>query len=161
MTQRCALALVSGVLLIVAACGTGEPDLATLQRDPAATIRLADAVELGHFYGDKHMSLDGPQPAFDSHVFGAQVTDDAVKAFYDRQLRQFGWQADPLAGTMMSAELSATGWCKGAMEFRIGIEDQARAFKPEFYRGQTFRTVYDAAIQGRDPALGCPERPRR
>jgi hypothetical protein len=44
------------------------------------------------------------------------------------------------------------------MIFRIGIQDQARAFKPEFYQGQTFRTVFDARIRSRDPALGCPER---
>jgi hypothetical protein len=44
------------------------------------------------------------------------------------------------------------------MTFRIGIQDQPRAFRPEFYKGQTFRAVFDARLRGRDPALGCPER---
>ena len=58
----------------------------------------------------------------------------------------------------------------GLLLFLIGVaysrwkpdsEDQPRAFKPEFYNGQTFRTVFEADIQSHDPALGCPERPVR
>jgi len=146
------------VAILTSACGTGAPDLGTLQRDPASAIRMPDAIELGHFSGDQRTTLEGPQTAFDSRVFGAQATEDAVRSFYDTKLRQLGWQSDRLAGVMTTVETAAWGWCKGAMVFRVGIEDQPRAFKPEFYRGQTFRTVYEAAIEGRDPTLGCPER---
>jgi len=114
--------------------------------------------ELGHFFGDKESTFEGPQPAHDDRIFGTQVTADEVRAFYDQELQRLGWQPDRLAGVLGSVELAAWGWCKGAIAFSIGIEDQPRAFKPEFYKGQTFRTVFDARMTGRDPSLGCPER---
>lgn len=121
---------------------------------------MADAVELGHFNGDKRTTFEGPQQAFDGRVFGVQVADADVHAFYDRELRRLGWIPDRLATSISSVEIQAWGWCKGTMKFRIGIQDQPRAFRPEFYRGQSFRTVFDASIMGRDPSLGCPTRVR-
>lgn len=150
--------LVLASAVVAAACASGSPDLAALQREPAASIRLADAADLGHFSGDKLSTLEGPQPAFDAHVFGTQRSDEDVRNFYDRALVPLGWQADRLAASLGSTELQAWGWCKGAMKFRIGIQDQPRAFRPEFYRGQSFQTVFDARIVGRDPAIGCPTR---
>jgi hypothetical protein len=151
--------LLLACVFFAATCGPSTPSLGALQKESAAAIRMRDVVELGHFSDDARTTLEGPQPAFDSRVFGTQATDDAVRAFYDGELQRLGWQSDRLAGVMTTVELAACGWCKGAMVFRVGIEDQPRAFKPDFYRGQTFRTVFEAAIQGRDPGLGCPERP--
>jgi hypothetical protein len=143
-------------VIMIVSC-VGDPDLATLQRDPAASLRLPNAVDLGHFRGDREATIDGPQTAWDSHVFGVLVSDAEVHAFYDSELQRRGWKPDRLATSPSTVELVAWGWCKGAMIFRVGIEDQPRAFRPEFYRGYTFTTVFEAAIQGRDPALGCPE----
>ena len=146
------------VAIVVAACGPASPDLGRLQSEPAAALRMSDAVDLGHFWGDKRSTLDGPQDAFDAHEFGVQNSDAEVRAFYERELGRLGWQVDRLATSMDTVELAAWGWCKSAMIFRIGIQDQPRAFRPEFYQGHTFRTVFDARIRGRDPTLGCPER---
>lgn len=154
-----AIAFVS--MLTLSSCSLSEPDLSSIQRESAAGLRMADAVELGHFYGDKITTFEGPQPAFDGRVFGIQASDTDVHAFYDRELRRLGWQPDRLAGTLGSVELAAWGWCKDAMNFRIGIQDQPRAFRPEFYKGQTFRTVFDASMIGHDPSLGCPTQIRR
>ena len=151
-----ALSVCVVVLTILAACSPGSPDLAALQRESAASLRLPDAVDLGHFYSDKLSTLEGPQVAFEAHVFGTQRSDEDVRTFYDRELVRLGWQADRLAASLSTTELAASGWCKGAMKFRIGIQDQPRAFRPEFYRGQSFQTVFDARIVGRDPAIGCP-----
>lgn len=104
------------------------------------------------------MTIDGQQMAFDAHVFGTQVSAADVHAFYERELARLDWKTDPLATSPDTVELDAWGWCKGAMVFRIGIQDQARAFRQDFYRGQTFKTVFDARIRGRDPARGCPAR---
>src|SRR5712691_11882155 len=121
--------------------GGADPDLAALQRDPATALRMSDAVELGHFWRDREMTIEGPQRAFDAREFGVQVSDDDVHAYYDLELLRLGWRSDPIATAIGSVELSAWGWCKGAMVFRIGIQDQARAFQPQFYRGQTFKSV--------------------
>lgn len=117
---------------------------------------MPDAIELGHFSGEKISTIEGPQTAFDARAFGIQSSDADAQAFYDRELQRLGWQPDRLATSLGSVELAAWGWCKGAMKFRVGIQDQPRAFRPEFYKGQTFRTVFDARIAGRDPSLGCP-----
>jgi len=150
------LAFASAV--VAAACASGSPDLAALQREPAASIRLPDAVDLGRFSGEKETTFEGAQPAFEAHVFGTPQSDDEVRNFYDRELVRLGWQSDRLAASLGSTELEAWGWCKNAMKFRVGIQDQPRAFRPEFYRGQSFRTVFDARIVGRDPTIGCPTR---
>lgn len=149
------------IVSISLACSPGSPDLAALQGEPAAALRMTGTVELGHFYGDRESTIEGAVYATDHRVFGVSETDDSVRAFYDRELQRLGWQPDRLATAMDSVELAAWGWCKGAMVFRIGIQDQPRAFRPEFYKGQTFRTVFDAGLIGRDPSAGCPTQVRR
>ncbi len=46
-----ALSVCVVVVTILAACAAGSPDLAAFQREPAAGLRMADATELGHFFG--------------------------------------------------------------------------------------------------------------
>ncbi len=152
--------LLSAVIaaLVLALCSTRDPDLSSLQRDSATALRMPDAVDLAHFSGDRQSTIDGHQTAFDAHVFGVEVSNSDVHAFYERELLRLGWKPDPAATSPDTVELDAWGWCKGAMIFRIGIQDQARAFRPDFYRGQTLKSVFDARIQGRDPARGCPAR---
>ena len=86
VNRRFSAALFAATVLF-AGCNIGEPDLAALQRDAAASIRYADSVELAHFFEDKRSTLEGPQSAFDSRVFGTQATDEDVRAYYDAQLR--------------------------------------------------------------------------
>jgi hypothetical protein len=146
------------VVTVLVSCGSSSPDLAALRAEPAAALRMPDAVDLGHFWSEKRETFEGSQVAFDAHVFGVQVGDIDVRTFYERERDRLGWKPDRMAGAIDSVELAAWGWCKGAMTFRIGIQDQPRAFRPEFCKGQTFRAVFDARLMGQDPALGCPGR---
>lgn len=147
------------IALVVAACTPGTPSRSALQRDPASQLRMAGAVELLHFGGDNQMTLDGPIDAWDGYIFGLAVDPADVFAFYERELAKLGWSVDPLRLTRLSTETQAKVWCKSSLAFRVGIEDQARAFRPDFYRGQTFRTVYEARITARPPGTTCPARP--
>lgn len=65
---------------------------------------------------------------------------------------------DPLRLSQLTTESDARAWCRALLTFHIGIKDQARAFQPDFYRGQTFRTVYEARITARSLGTACPAR---
>ena len=81
------------LVLIVFGCSPSSPDLRTLQRDPAAAVRMTGATELGHFSGDRASTLDGPLFAHDDRVFGVNETAAAVRIFYDRELQRLGLAA--------------------------------------------------------------------
>ncbi len=147
------------IALVVAVCTPGTPSRSALQGDPASKLRMPSAVELLHFGGDNQMTLDGPLDAWDGYIFGVPVDAAEVLAFYDRELARLGWSVDPLRLTQLSTETEAKVWCRSLLAFRIGIKDQARAFQPDFYRGQTFRTVYEARITAQPPGTTCPARP--
>ena len=141
----------------LAACMQGSVDLATLQRDPASALRLTDATELGHFSGEQRLSPDGPVEAYDARVFGTQQSEAAVLDYYQRELARLGWKSDTLEAIRNTVELRAWAWCKRGMTARLAIEDKARAFRPDFYKGQDFQTVFEASLKGRDPNFEkCP-----
>src|SRR5258708_9571014 len=99
--------------IVASACASGDPDLAALQRESAASLRMPDVVELGHFSGDKRSTLEGSQPAFDGRVFGIQVAEADVRSFYDRELTRLGWQADRLAPSPRNPQPAAPGLVQG------------------------------------------------
>ena len=131
-------------------------DRAVLLRESASKLRMAEVFELSHVGADRTTSIDGPQGAFDGYYFGAQATESEVYAYYAGELTKSGWIPDRIAAIMGSVELKAWGWCKDAMNYRLGIQDQPRAFKPEFYQGRQFTTVFNAEISSREPDLKCP-----
>ena len=118
---------------------------------------MPGAVELLHFGGDNQMTIDGPIDAWDGYIFGVPVTPAEVFAFYGQELARLGWREDTRL-TQLTTETDVRVWCSSSANFRIGIKDQARAFQPDFYRGQSFRTVYEARITARGPGASCPAR---
>lgn len=143
--------------LIIAACA-GKPSYTDLDRDPALKLRIAGAVELLHLGGDNELTLDGPVDAWDGFIFGVHVAPSEVFEFYRRELYSLGWAEDPLRLVQLSTETQAKSWCSASSNFRVGIENQATAFQPNFYRGETFKTVYEARITARGPGGSCPAR---
>ncbi len=119
---------------------------------------MQGAVELLHFGGDNQMTIDGPIDAWDGYIFGVQASPEEVFAFYARELARLAWQGDALRLTQLTTETDARAWCSSSANFTVGIKDQARAFQPDFYRGQSFRTVYEARITARGPGAPCPAR---
>jgi hypothetical protein len=148
------LLLLTGVL---GACAPGAADLPTLQRDPAAALRMPEATELGHFFSEQRFTPEGPVDAYDVRVFGIQLSEAAVLDYYQREMAKLGWKSDQLYAFHSTAELRAWAWCKSTMTARLAIKDTASAFQPDFYRGQDFQTVFEAGIRGRDPKIeACP-----
>jgi len=113
-------------------------------------------VELGHFGSDRITTLEGPQAAFDGYIFGTQDTEQGVLTYYEAELLRSGWLRDRMSAFRATTETVAWGWCIGRIDFRLAVEDQKRAFQPDFYRGQTFLTVFDARVQSRNVSLPCP-----
>lgn len=105
------------------------------------------------------MTFEGPRAAFDGYILGTNADAQAVETYYAAELERQGWIRE---STTLRAtdELTAWWWCKGRMTYRLAIKDQERAFRPEFYRGQTFETVLDATLISRDRAMSCPHIPR-
>jgi hypothetical protein len=126
-----------------------------LEAEAAAKIRMAGAEELAHFARERGSSVEGPAFAHDSYVFGTMASEQEVIAFYDERLRALGWTRDDLAVYPGSTDLKARGWCKPRMAYRLAIVDQPRAFSPEFYRGKSFVTVYDAGLLAREVDAKC------
>lgn len=131
-------------------------DRATLLNEPAAQLRLPGAVELGRVGSERLTTLDGPQAAFDGYILGTDVDASQVRDYYARELERLGWQPDRLAGLASTAEIEAWGWCRSRVNFRLAVKDQRKAFRPEFYKGQSYRTVFDATLVSRTPSMPCP-----
>ena len=155
MRLHVALLLLLGTLAV--GCAPGERDRTALQGDPAAALRLADAVVLRHFGGDNQITIDGPVDAWDGYAFGVQVGADDVFAFYERELTRLGWTLDPLADYQLTVESRARTWCRSLETFHLGVIKD-RAFDPQFYKGQTFRTVFETTLRARPPGTPCPQR---
>ncbi len=145
-------------LLLASAACLGNPyvERRDLVADPAWKLRMPGSEELAHFADERRMTIDGPVAPYDGFAFGTQARDLEVFAFYDGELRRMGWQQEYLISAA-TTELRVWAWCKPRLLFRLGIEDQERAFRPEFYRGRSYVTVFDARLQGRDPDAPCPE----
>lgn len=145
---------------ILTACLPDNPYLprSALQNESVAKLRYPGATELGRGGHDRETTLDGPLPAVDGAIFGADVGREELFAYYDRELRRLGWQQDLYEIYRTTVDTDAWGWCKPRLTFRLAIEDQNRAYDPSFYKGQTYRTVFEANLQGRDADVPCPKR---
>jgi len=143
---------------VLSSCAPPERfvDRVALLADPAAKLRPTGVVELGHVSSDRITNVEGNQAAFDGYIFGTQDTEQGVLTYYEAELRRSGWLRDRMSAFRATTETVAWGWCKGRIDFRLAVEDQKRAFLPDFYRGQTFVTVFDARLQSRDLSLPCP-----
>jgi hypothetical protein len=154
-----AIALIAVFLACAPTASAEFVDHAALVADPAARVRLPGAVVLTHVSAESAKTIDGPQPAFDGDILGTQLSAEQVRTFYGGELVRLGWKPNAYAGLASTTDLVAWGWCKDRMDYRVAVVDQTRAFKPEFYKGQTFTTVIHAAIVSRGPtpcALSTP-----
>ena len=102
------------------------------------------------------MNITGPEPAFFGHVWGVQLTADETFAFYSAQLQRLGWVTD-FRPILSSGELRGWGWCKPSLFFRLAIFDPADYDLTGVPDGASYRTVFDARING--TARACPYTP--
>lgn len=155
-TARPSILLVA--TLLVLSCGpdaNGFVDRATLSKEPAAQLRLPRASELAHVGRERTTTFEGPRSGFDGYILGTDADQETVYAYYARELERLGWTRET-TGSASTDEITAWWWCKPRMNYRLAIKDQKKAFRPEFYQGQTFRTVFDATLIGREPGIPCP-----
>jgi len=157
---RSCLLVFAAATVILTACDLDNPYLpqSALQNEPAAKLRYPGATQLGRVSHERETTFDGPLPAVDGFVFGADVGREDLFAYYDRELRRLGWQQDDYGIYETTVETDMWGWCKPRMSFRLAIKDQDRAYDPSFYKGRTYRTVFEANLQGRDADVPCPKR---
>jgi len=141
----------------LASCADTEEfvERSVLLRDPVSQLRLPAAVELAHVGAERVATFEGPQSAFDGYILGTNADADAVLAYYARELERLGWTREATT-RHATTELAAWWWCKERMTYRLAIEDQKKAFQPEFYQGQTFQTVLDATLMSRSRFHPCP-----
>jgi hypothetical protein len=155
VARRFSFVLVVVLLLGCTADDEVFVDRGSLLSEPAAQIRFPGAIELGHVARESVTTFEGPQAAFDGYILGTDAEAEAVHTFYAGELERMGWLVDPTRrrGT---DELAAWWWCKSRVTYRLAIKDQEKAFRPEFYRGLTLVTVFDATIQSRQRGHACP-----
>ncbi len=55
-----------------------------------------------------------------------------------------------------SPEIEAWWWCKPKAIFRVGIEDNRRAFDPSIYKGKDYVTVFEAGLVANPNVITCP-----
>jgi hypothetical protein len=149
--------VVSLVLIFAAsACAASPLERSDLEADPASRIRMPGADVLTHVADERHTSIEGPQPPFEGFIFGTMSSRDAVYAFYEAELARLGWKREPRVLGRSTVELDLREYCKPKVFFRLAIKDKARAFRPEFYGGRDYVTVFDARLVGVDPTGKCP-----
>jgi len=152
--------LLALAVALLASCADNQEfvDRAALLSDPASQLRLPAAVELAHVGAERVTTFEGPQSAFDGYILGTNADADAVLAYYAGELGRIGWTRETTT-THSTAELAAWWWCKDRMTYRLAIKDQEKAFQPEFYQGQSFKTVFDARLMSRSISMSCPYSP--
>lgn len=150
----------AAAMLFTAACDLTNPfpSRSALQTDAAAKIRYPASTELARVGYERRTTLEGPRPAVDGFIFGADASRDDLFHHYDRELRRLGWQQDTYSIYRSTVEFVAWGWCKPRMTFRVGVKDASRAFQPDLYQGRTYQIVYEADLQGREADVPCPKR---
>ena len=131
--------------------------LAALKAEEASRLQFPDAEVLRRVGGERFNNITGPQGSFTGAVYGTQVTQAEVFAFYHRELTRLGWQADRQPG-VSSGELSGgRGWCRPRMYFSLVIYDPQRYERTGITDGTRFGTVFDARLQAIE--RGCPYTP--
>jgi hypothetical protein len=147
------------LLVAFAGCiGPAHPslELRELQADPASRLQMPGSERLAHFEREQGNTVEGPQFAHDTFLFGTQAAMEEVLAFYDRELRVSGWTRDDFAVTQATTELRSWGWCRPRKAFRVAIERPgARVYAPDVMKGRTFRTLFDAGLQAVDQGSKC------
>jgi len=133
-------------------------ELRELQADPAARLRMPEAVELGHNARDRRLTVEGSANAFDAYSFGTHASPEEVLAFYERELVRLGWTQDDGAVSKSTTDLRVDGWCKPRVAFRLAVVDP-RQFRPVLDRdGRPYRTLFDAGLAAMSPEERCRER---
>lgn len=130
---------------------------ATLKAEEASRLRLPGAEFIREVGGERFMNITGPEPAFVGAVWGTQVDEAAVQAFYDRELLRLDWRRDS-APPLSSGEIRVWGWCKPTMFYRLAIFDPSRYERVGVAGAERFKTVIDARVMSNN--LECPLRPR-
>jgi hypothetical protein len=160
---RIALVAVAAVFIIAGIVGgiawsraSAQLERADLEADPAFALRLSQADELARVGADRTITLEGEQPPFAGHIYGTSGTSAEVYAFYEVELARLGWRPQRPPYPRSTAELESRLYCKSRVEFRLAIKDKETAFRPEFYQGHVYTTVFDARLRAIDPNASCP-----
>lgn len=144
------------VSLVLAACTPSEAQLtrSELRQDPAASLVPPGAEALVHSGDEYHMTIDGESYAYETSLYRTRSGASSVIAYYSERLRASGWQS-PYDGARTTDETQAFGWCKGRMEFRLGIRDPRAPMNRKFFAGG-YPTVFETMLAGRDTKVACP-----
>ena len=152
-----ALVGVAAIVAIIAVSATPKTlTHADLVGDPAFALKPAGADQLLEVGSEAQQGVDGSAPAFAGHIFGTRSTSAEVYAFYERELGNLGWRAEPPPFARTTVEIENRLYCRAGRIFRLAIEDKNRAFQPSFYKGVDYVTVFDARLVSDDPHATCP-----
>ena len=139
--------------------GAGNPYalLADLQREPAAALQLPGSTELARNGQEREVFRFRPRGAIIGSSFGTTEGQDAVFAYYDRELRALGYTDATIGFLPSQNELALRGWCRpGTAVVRLAVIDQSIDYLPKDVRDGRYRTVFSVSIDGLQPTDTCP-----
>lgn len=127
----------------------GNPYLpkAALEAEDAYRIQMPASERIRTTGSERFNNITGPEPAFAGAIWGSGEDLSAIYLYYYRELARLGWREipDPI---LVDVEISAKGWCKPDMHFRLGFFDPDNYADVGIENGQRFKTVFQAVLSG-------------
>jgi hypothetical protein len=140
-------ALVTAVVAV--GCVAGGPSVDELREHPEAELLVPGSTVVAQREWEAAILIDGRQWPTITTVAGSEESEAKVRAFYDTELPERGWQTPSDRAALglqvpTTSDLTVTAWRKGDFVFRLAIADMTHPDNGD--RADEFETLYRVSL---------------
>lgn len=134
---------------VAVGCVSGGPSVAALREHPEADLLVPGSTVVARAEREGAILIDGRQSPTITTVAGSEESEAKVRAFYDTELPERGWQTPSDRAALglqvpTTSDLTVTTWRKGDFVFRLAIADKTHPDSGD--QADEFETVYQVSF---------------